>query len=48
MTKIITCTCEHAYQDLKYGTNKRVCNQKVNKSGAAAFRCTVCCKEHQP
>ena len=37
------CTCEHAYQDKKYGKKKRVYNQ--TKKGEKTGRCTVCGKE---
>lgn len=40
--RILTCTCEHKYQDKKYGKGKRVhtFNEK-NK----VWRCTVCTNE---
>lgn len=41
-TKILTCTCEHPFQDSKYGKNKRVFNYAEKKE---AWRCTVCKKE---
>lgn len=40
-TKILPCTCTHAYQDKKYGRGNRVHN-KI-KTGAG-WRCTVCGK----
>ncbi len=45
MTKIAFCTCEHAYQDQRYGSHKRVWNQGKEKSkGIYLWRCTVCAK----
>lgn len=35
------CTCNHEYQDEKYGQGKRVHNEGVAKK----IRCTVCGKE---
>jgi len=37
-TFIKTCTCNHKYQDSKYGKKKRVHNEMVN----GYYRCTVC------
>lgn len=36
-TAILTCTCEHKYQDEKYGKNKRLHNETDK-----GYRCTVC------
>ena len=36
-TAVLTCTCEHEYQDERYGKNKRLHN-KTDKG----YRCTVC------
>ena len=33
------CTCEHKYQDKKYGFKKRVMNEVAENRG---YRCTVC------
>ena len=41
--KKIECTCEHPYQDKKYGKNKRAMNPC--KKGEA-YRCSVCGREH--
>jgi len=41
-TRIVTCTCSHAYQDTRYGKRRRVAN--VGENGVA--RCTVCGTEH--
>ncbi len=38
-TMIRDCTCEHAYQDSKYGKSKRVFN-----AGMKSYVCTVCSK----
>lgn len=38
------CTCEHKYQDKKYGKKKRVHN-KMADSTPQKYRCTVCGKE---
>ena len=44
-SKIIKCTCEHKYQDKKYGKGLRVHNKTVTKSGPSQeYRCTVCGK----
>ena len=43
-SKILTCTCEHEYQDKIYGKNKRVHNQTKKQDGKV-WRCTVCSKE---
>jgi len=42
-TKIMWCSCEHTFQDEKYGKNKRVHNFAVNSNNkAGGWRCTVC------
>lgn len=41
---IVKCTCEHSYQDKKYGLGKRVMNTLFGKNSNKA-RCTVCGKE---
>lgn len=42
-TCVLPCNCEHAYQDAKYGKNKRVYNRALTKSGSgSSWRCTVC------
>ena len=44
-TRIIRCTCEHEYQDAKYGRWNRVHNKTESKDGPATeWRCTVCGK----
>lgn len=44
MTKILSCTCAHEYQDARYGAGLRVHNSvgKI-KNG---WRCTVCSRIH--
>jgi len=42
MTKIMVCSCEHKYQDEKYGKAKRVFNKTVK-----GYRCTVCKDERR-
>lgn len=44
MVKIGRCTCEHEYQDQKYGKYNRVMNSCEDSSGGK-YRCTVCGKE---
>jgi len=43
MTRILPCTCKHAWQDARYGKGKRVFNSRGDKEGS--YRCTVCLKE---
>jgi hypothetical protein len=40
MPEIKFCSCEHEYQDKKYGKNKRVHNKTTN-----GWRCTACGNE---
>jgi len=40
-TKVISCTCKHAFQDKEYGKGNRLMNVC-----AKGFRCTVCGEEH--
>lgn len=48
MTEILKCTCEHEYQDKKYGDKMRVMNMRGgNKLAQPTYRCTVCKKERQ-
>ena len=42
MTKIITCTCKHEYQDRTYGNGKRVANKANKAVDGDRYRCTVC------
>jgi hypothetical protein len=43
-TEIKPCTCEHAYQDEKYGKRKRVYNRRIKDGKNVGSRCTVCSK----
>lgn len=43
MTKIVQCTCQHAYQDATYGKGKRVANEMKTPGKS---RCTVCGMVH--
>lgn len=40
MTEIKKCSCEHGYQDQKYGKGQRVHNKTTK-----GWRCSVCKKE---
>jgi len=40
------CSCEHEYQDKKYGKGRRVHNPTNKKQGEiSVVRCTVCSRE---
>jgi hypothetical protein len=39
-TSVISCTCQHDYQDKTYGSGKRLHNPMQN----GQWRCTVCSK----
>lgn len=42
-TGIFRCTCQHEYQDKRYGKKMRVHNPKKKKVGEIQkWRCTVC------
>lgn len=43
-TEILICSCQHEFQDKKYGKGKRVHNRKASKS-TFDFKCTVCGKD---
>lgn len=48
-TKILYCSCIHAYQDKRYGAGRRVHNIGGGRGGNnAKYRCTVCGKENDP
>ena len=36
------CTCDHKFQDKRYGKGYRVHNEKAHNKG---YRCTVCKRE---
>lgn len=40
--KVLLCTCEHAYQDEKYGNGKRIHNKAPKVDLQTGYRCTVC------
>ena len=43
MTNIKYCSCDHKYQDAKYGQGKRLHNEAKPKNGTGkAWTCTVC------
>jgi hypothetical protein len=42
MMKILPCSCEHEYQDKKYGKHLRVHNYSLKDKG---WVCTVCAKK---
>lgn len=44
MTKVLPCSCEHAYQDATYGKGMRLFNE-IGKDQKGGYRCTVCGKE---
>lgn len=42
---ILRCTCEHEYQDEKYGKGMRVHNERAkDPKSPQEYRCTVCLK----
>lgn len=41
-TGIKPCTCQHTYQDEKYGKGQRVHNGGKGKAGENVWICTVC------
>ena len=44
-TAILSCTCNHAFQDARYGSKRRVHNPILKPQ--PGFRCTVCGKIRQ-
>lgn len=40
-TKVLPCTCTHAYQDQRYGAGKRLHNYG-GTTKTPFWRCTVC------
>lgn len=46
-TAVLPCTCEHAWQDKRYGKGKRLHNA-LQKGGSLTgkWRCTVCGRVH--
>jgi hypothetical protein len=41
-SSIMTCTCSHVYQDMKYGKQKRVHSRRVKGRSPLGWRCSVC------
>ncbi|MCK9267229.1 MAG: hypothetical protein M0P14_00775 [Alkaliphilus sp.] len=42
-TAILPCSCDHIFQDKKYGNGKRLHNKARGKGGTGCqWRCTVC------
>jgi hypothetical protein len=39
------CTCEHVFQDQKYGKGNRVHNKAKGPNNSVEWRCTVCSKK---
>ncbi len=45
-SRILPCSCDHAYQDRIYGIGKRVHSRmKQSDKSSNMYRCTVCTKE---
>lgn len=45
-TKVKFCTCQHEYQDRKYGKHMRLHNLGRGQTGTSqTWRCTVCGKK---
>jgi hypothetical protein len=42
--RTMACTCEHRYQDGRYGKGLRVHNPMRRVGNAHQYRCTVCAK----
>lgn len=45
--KIIRCTCQHSFQDTKYGSSMRVHNLAKQLGSSPKWRCTVCGNEKE-
>jgi hypothetical protein len=43
-TKVMRCSCNHKFQDQKYGKDNRVFNRRAGEP--PKYRCTVCSKEN--
>jgi len=41
---VLKCSCQHAYQDKKYGKGLRVHNPVKSRTDKPDWRCTVCKK----
>lgn len=42
MAVVKACTCNHEFQDTKYGNKQRVHNECDNSKETKKYRCTVC------
>jgi len=42
MVIIMLCSCEHEYQDKKYGKYRRIFNSTKKNKIIQSWRCTVC------
>jgi hypothetical protein len=43
--KVLKCSCDHEYQDKRYGKQRRWHNptmKQADKNGPTTYRCTVC------
>lgn len=40
--KVLSCTCEHKYQDSIYGKGMRAHNPCKAGTSSVSYRCTVC------
>jgi len=46
-SRVMSCSCEHAWQDRRYGKGKRVHNATKKLVGMTQqYRCTVCGEMH--
>ena len=46
MSIVKKCSCDHSYQDKKYGEKRRVFNPTLKQSmSGKTYRCTVCGSE---
>lgn len=41
-TVVLKCTCEHEYQDERYGNRMRLHNRTGKDASSKSWRCTVC------
>ena len=48
VSKVLSCSCKHEFQDRVYGNQNRVhTGGKPDSSGIQTFKCTVCSNEKQ-
>ena len=44
--KVMSCSCDHKFQDEKYGKGMRLFNRTAKTVGSSyVYRCTVCTRE---